>query len=126
MYRRQLQRYSMHLLMFNELESYPACNQRDFWALLGRQRCRRLSWFNISSFSFYWSGKARDSYKQIRVYEKIGDIKGANIARAQIVENGFIFGASVALAIVRIFGAVQELFELFEKSDCAFIRDDGS
>ncbi len=60
-------------------------------------------------------GRARDSYKQMRDYQKIEDVTGANLAKAQIVENTFLVSGSAALAIVRICGAIQELFGLLNK-----------
>ncbi len=60
------------------------------------------------------AGQARDSYKVMKDLEKIGDASGANAARAQIVSNIFLASSSAAAAIVRIFGAVQELFELLK------------
>jgi hypothetical protein len=65
-------------------------------------------------YSVIGLGRTYDSFKQKRDCEKIGDITGANLARAQIVESSFLAGGSVALAVVRIFEVIQELFQLLK------------
>lgn len=60
-------------------------------------------------------GRARDSLRQMRDYERIGDTTGAHFARAQIVENSFLVGGSAGLAGVRIFGAIQVLCQLLSE-----------
>ncbi len=59
-------------------------------------------------------GRARDSYLQKKDCVKIGDVTGANLARAQIIENTFLAGGSAALAVVRVFNFIQELFQLLK------------
>jgi hypothetical protein len=59
-------------------------------------------------------GRARDSYKKMNDLEKIGDTFGANVAKAQIAINGFFASGSAFLAIVRVFGAITELFDLLK------------
>ncbi len=52
---------------------------------------------------------AYDNYKQMKACEKIGDAAGAKLARVQIAESISLSMASTALAVVRAFGAVQEI-----------------
>jgi hypothetical protein len=52
---------------------------------------------------------ARDSYKQMVLFKKIGDLQGAAQARLQIVENLFLSLGSQALTVVRGFAAVKEV-----------------
>lgn len=59
-------------------------------------------------------GRARDNYKKMNDLNKIGDTFGANVAKAQIVINSFFASGSAFLAIVRVFGAITELFDLLK------------
>jgi hypothetical protein len=59
-------------------------------------------------------GRARDSYKKMKGLEKLGDTFEANVAKAQIVINSCFASGSAALSIVRVFGAIQELFSLLK------------
>ncbi len=59
-------------------------------------------------------GRARDSYKKMNDLNKIGDTFGASVAKAQIVINSFFASGSAALAVVRVFGAITELFDLLK------------
>jgi hypothetical protein len=52
---------------------------------------------------------ARDSYKQMLVFKKIGDLTGVVQARLQIVENLFLSLGSQALTVVRGFATVKEV-----------------
>jgi hypothetical protein len=63
----------------------------------------------------YWVigvGRARDSLKQVRDFDKIRDVTSARIAWALFVENISLAAGSAVLTIVRILGAIQELFQL--------------
>lgn len=60
-------------------------------------------------------GRARDSYRQMQDCQRIGDATGARLAGAQIAENSFVVGGSVALLAVRTFSAVQTFFQLIKE-----------